>query len=234
MKMSREDKYYVNSVVAKLKRGEASNFLDPRELNLIIPELNKTRIEYQIYYPYEGAEKVILYSYNEPKIVLFEIRCSTKLEHRDIMGSLFGLQIEKDTFGDIIITDKNYIMVVDHMKDYIKYNLNQIGNKNVELIEKDILAIKDYKKAFADLTITSSSTRIDAVIAKIIGGSRSNALDLIRTKNVILNYNTLSKHTYLLKEGDIFSVRGYGKYRYSGISHYTKNNKLIINYQKYI
>lgn len=231
--MSKEDKYFVKSVVAKLKKDKSSNFLDPRELNIVTSELNKNKINYNVFYPFKESEKVIVYNLTLPEITLFEIDSKLKLEHREILGSLFGLNIEKDVFGDIIVGEKSYIMVVGHMKDYIKYNLNQVGNNRIELIERDLEVLENYKREYEEYSITSSSNRIDSVISKIIGTSRSVVTSLINNKQVILNWDVLTKHTYLLKPGDVFSVRGYGKYRYIDVSHLTKSGKLIIDYQKY-
>ena len=80
---------------------------------------------------------------------------------------------------------------------------------------------------------TVMSERLDAVIAKIIGTSRNIVLEKIKNKEVILNYEIANKSNYILKEGDIFSIRKYGKYKYIGTLSKTKKDKLIIEYQKY-
>ena len=78
------------------------------------------------------------------------------------------------------------------------------------------------------------SLRIDAVISKIINTSRSNSVDLIKNKCVILNYSILKNDSTILKENDIFSIRKYGKYKFSKVVKNTKKDNIIIEYFKYI
>ena len=71
-------------------------------------------------------------------------------------------------------------------------------------------------------------------MSKIIGTNREKILDKIKDKEIILNYDVLSKGSYVLKENDIFSIRKYGKYKFIGVVNHTKKNNLVIEYLKYI
>ena len=57
---------------------------------------------------------------------------------------------------------------------------------------------------------------------------------LFKNKDIMLNYNVVTKCTYMLKENDIFSIRKFGKYKYVGIINNTKKGNYIIKYLKYI
>ena len=50
----------------------------------------------------------------------------------------------------------------------------------------------------------------------------------------MINYNYLSNNSYTLQDGDIFSIRKFGKYKYVGIIKTTKKDNYIIKYLKYI
>lgn len=234
MELSREDKILVQKVINKLDRGLNSDFLDPREQKVLIPILNREKINYQIYYPYDDSDKVIFYSYDIPEVVLFEIKAYKKLEHRQILGSLFAYAIDSHLFGDIIVAEKTYIMTTMDGARIMEYGFNEVGHEKVKLIRTDIQALANYKREYEDINLKVNSLRIDLVCSKLIHKSRSDINTLIKDKSVILNYDVLKNNSYLLKENDILSIRKYGKYKYLGIKEKCKNNSLIINLQKYI
>lgn len=108
--MEKNTYYKLKKNIDKLRRGHNSGFLDLRELKLIQGQLKKS--EYQIYYPYQEAEKVILYTNNIPNISIIKINSYFELKHNEILGSLFGLNINPEFFGDIIIDNDNYYIIV--------------------------------------------------------------------------------------------------------------------------
>lgn len=138
-------------------------------------------------------------------------------------------------FGDIIIDkDKYYIYILDIISNYIKSNLLFIKNTNIELEEIDINFLNDYHQKFEEYSVIVSSLRIDTIIARIINSNRNNILDKIKNKEIILNYDVLTKPSYTLKENDIFSIRKFGKYKFIGIEKTTKKDNYIIKYLKYV
>jgi RNA-binding protein YlmH len=231
--MEKNIEYKLKKNIDKLRRGKSTGFLDLRELKLVTSKLKKD--EYQIYYPFNDAEKVILYCNKVPDISLIKINSFFELKHSEILGSLFGLNINSEFFGDIIIDNGNYyIIVLPEIKEFIMSNLFMIGNKYVELDEVSLEVINNYKKSFENKEIIVSSLRIDNVIARILNTSRSIVKEKIQNKEIILNYDILKNSSYLLRDGDIFSVRRYGKYKFLNIVKTTKKENYIIEYQKYI
>ena len=231
--MNKKELYTINKNIEKLKRKESTNFLDPKELKNITNKLPKN--QYQIYYPYQDCDKVILYNTTLPKIKLIEIITDTPLTHREILGSLFGLNISNDTFGDIIIIDnKYYFLIIDSIYDLIKNNLFFIGNKKIKLKEENINILNNYQRKYKDINLIVSSLRIDTVIARLIGTNRYNIKNKIKNKEIIINYNILTNNSYILKENDIFSIRKHGKYKFIKIINTTKKNNYIIEIKQYI
>ena len=51
---------------------------------------------------------------------------------------------------------------------------------------------------------------------------------------IILNVSVLTNKSYQLKDGDIFSIRGFGKFKYVGIIKKTKKDNLVLKVLKYI
>lgn len=225
--------YNIKKNIDRLNRGEPTFFLEPNE----VKEINKyfKKDEFNIFKLFEEAEKVILYKDIPPKVILFKIITKDSLRHQDILGSIFSLNIDKELFGDIIIDNNNYYFyLLESMKDYFLTNFNKIKNTYIELEEIDEGTLKDYKRKFKELELTTKSERIDTIVSKITNTSRSKVKDKFKNKEVVLNYEVLTNPSYLLKEEDIFSIRKYGKFKYIGKVKKTKKNNYIIKIHKYL
>ena len=224
--------YKIEKNLNRLYRKEATFFLDPKEQLELAKKLKKE--PYQIYKPYPDSEKNIFYIKEEPKVILYEIKSKIPLEHREILGTLFSLNITSELFGDIVITNNHYyIYVLESIAPYIKNNLLLIKNSRIELIEVPLETLKEYHKEYETIEIIASSTRIDTVISRLIQTSRPNIIEKIKNKEIILNYDILKNNSYQLKENYIFSIRRYGKYQYIGIKKETKSKNYIIECKKY-
>lgn len=225
--------YNIKKNIDRIKRGENTFFLDQNEFNSVKSKLKKN--EYNIYLPYPNSNKVILYREKMPKVLLYEIKSKIPLKHQDILGSIFSLNISNEMFGDIVVTEgKYYIFILELIENYIVSNLLSIKNSKIELELKNINYLENYHQEFEEHTIIVSSLRIDTIIARIINTNRNTILEKIKNKEIILNYNVLTKNSYTLKENDIFSIRRYGKYKFIGIEKKTKKDNLVIKYLKYI
>lgn len=225
--------YNIIKNIEKIKRGQHTFFLTPNEAELVKKKLKKE--EYIVYKPYLDCNKVILYKDKKPNVILFKIKTKQSLRHQDILGSLYSLNITNENFGDIIIhNNQYYILVLNNIANYIKTNLLNIKNTSVELQEEDINTIKDYKQKYEEYTIITSSLRIDTIVSKITNTNRNNILEKIKNKEIYINYEPLLKRSYTLKENDIFSIRKFGKYKFIGIEKTTKNNNYVIKYLKYV
>ena len=224
--------YTVEKIVEKVLYSNSTNFVEIKYLNRVKKELKN--IKYNIYEPFIGATKIILYN-KMPNIKIYEIVSSNDLRHQDILGTLYSLNISDEMFGDVVIWNNRYfIIILSSIDNYIKSNLTSIRNSKVELIEKDPYYLKDYKQEYEECIIIVPSIRVDVIVSKIINSSRSNALEKIKNGDIYLNYELLTKPTYMLKENDIFSIRKYGKYKFNGIINETKKGNIIVNISKYV
>ena len=231
--MSKKDYYIIDKNVNKIIRGESTNFLDPNIYKQVISKLKG--ITYNTYYPYEDSNKVIIYTKEIPNIKLYEIISYEKLSHRQILGSLFGLNIDSELFGDIIINDNHYyIMVIDKISELIEKEYTMVGSNHIKLKEVPLSTIEDYKTKYQELELIVSSLRIDNVISSIIGTSREAIKKKFQDDEIILNYETCHKINYILKENDVFSIRKHGKYKYIGILKQSKKGHHVIKCHKYI
>ena len=225
--------YIIEKCLNKLYHNQPTFFLDSNEQQELKKKLKKGT--YQIYKPYLDSEKNIFYKTTPPKVTLLEIKSKIPLQHREILGTIFSLNITQELFGDIIIKENHYyIYVIDQIVPYLKNNLLTIKNTKIELIETPIELLKNYQKQYESIQLITSSLRIDTIIARIIKTSRPNIIEKIKNKEIILNYNILKNNSYQLKENDVFSIRRHGKYKFIKIVKQTKNHNYIIECYKYI
>lgn len=224
--------YTLEKIVEKVLYSNSTNFVEIKYLNKVKKELKN--VKYNIYEPFSGATKIILYN-KMPNIKIYEIISNNDLRHQDILGTLYSLNISDEMFGDVVIWNNRYfIIILSSIDNYIKSNLTSIKNSKVDLIEKDPYYLKDYKQEYEECIIIVPSIRVDVIVSKIINSSRSNALEKIKNGDIYLNYELLTKPTYMLKENDIFSIRKYGKYKFLGEINRTKKGSLVIKYLKYV
>ncbi len=224
--------YTLEKIVEKVLYSNSTNFVEIKYLNRVKKELKN--VKYNIYEPFSGATKIILYN-KMPNIKIYEIISNNDLRHQDILGTLYSLNISDEMFGDVVIWNNRYfIIILSSIDNYIKSNLTSIRNSKVDLIEKDPYYLRDYKQEYEECIIIVPSIRVDVIVSKIINSSRSNALEKIKNGDIYLNYELLTKPTYMLKENDIFSIRKYGKYKFLGEINRTKKGSLVIKYLKYV
>lgn len=231
--MSKKDYYIIEKNRDKIIQGGYTNFLDPSTLKKVKAKLKGH--EYKIYYPYKESEKVIIYTKEKPIIKLLEIKSFEKLTHREIMGSLYNQNIDSELFGDIIIYNNHYyILVMNNVYNIILDSFNMVGNKPIKLKEVDITLLDNYIREYEKIELIVSSLRIDSVISRLIAVSRENIKKKLNDNEVFLNYELCTKMTKILKDGDIFSIRKYGKYKFNKVIKTSKKNHYIIECLKYI
>lgn len=231
--MTKKDYYTIQKNVDKIKREGYTNFLDPNVLSKVCSKLKG--YTYQIYYPYKESEKAIIYTKKTPKIRLLEIITEKPLKHNEIMGSLFSLNIDSETFGDIIVdNNKYYIMIMDSIYPLINSQLNMVGNNHIQTKEVPLGILNNYQRKYKEINLIVSSLRIDTIISRLIGTSREDVKKKFLNEEIILNYEPCHKLNYNLNTNDIFSIRKYGKYKFDSIIKTTKKDSYIIKIYKYI
>ena len=225
--------YTIQKNLNRLNNYQPTFFLDPKEQNEIMMKLKKN--EYKIYKPFDESEKVIFYINELPEVVLYEIKCKQELRHQDILGTMYSLNISSEMFGDIVLYDNRYfIYVLKLFQNYFEINFTKVRNSSIELEVLDLDYLSSYTRNYEELELIVSSERIDTVISSIIHTNRDSIKDKIKDKEILLNHDLLKNNSYVLKVGDIFSIRRFGKYKYMGIIKNTKKDNYIVKCLKYL
>lgn len=156
-----------------------------------------------------------------------------KLGHRDILGAIMKLGVDRSKIGDIIIGDGvYYLLCEENIADYFKENLDKVRHTIVKLeaCSPDTITITQELEE-KDGIITSN--RLDSVIACVHKLSRSQALELFRQEKVFVNGRVITNATYTCHAGDIISVRGYGRFIYLSEHGETNKGRLKFKYNLY-
>jgi len=157
------------------------------------------------------------------------------VSHRDYLGSLIGLGIKREKIGDILIKDEHCLVIVENdVADYIKYNLEKVGNIKVELDYVGLDSLQAREQKVKEIRTTVASLRLDSVASAGFGMSRSKVQEYIRAEKVNLNWETTTSLKKSVKEGDLISIRGKGRVLVQEIGGTTKKDRISVYLKKFI
>ena len=186
-----------------------------------------------------GAERVMVRFGNPEEIgydTPFPISCvrieplsqkfADKLTHRDFLGALMNLGIERSTLGDVVIRDNvGYVFADEEIARFISGEITKVKRTDVRASVVDDVPEGDLYKT-EDKRIQIQSERIDAVIAKTYSLSRDDAQALIKRSLVFVNGREINSSSYAPKVDDKISVRGHGRLVYRGFDSTSRKGKL--------
>ncbi len=145
-----------------------------------------------------------------------KIKLSTKdkkvFDHRAYLGSILSLGIKREKIGDIVIMeDCAIVFCTGDITEFLLYNLTKISNSFVDctLYYEDVIV--DDNKRFKEVSKTVSSLRLDCIVSAFCDKSRSVSDSLINEGAVSVNYEVAKNNSYKVSNGDVISVRGFGK-----------------------
>lgn len=155
--------------------------------------------------------------------------------HRDVLGSLLSLGINRNKVGDIFFVERDaYIIIKKELEAFLVNSFEQIGNHIITAILDQIENGYDLDHSYNSSELIVSSLRIDNVVSSVANLSRSKSLMLIDKGNVKLNGVTDLKKNQMIVENDVFSIKGVGKYKFTGVKGNTKKGNLILQLKEYI
>ena len=155
--------------------------------------------------------------------------------HRDVLGSLLALGIERWTVGDIYTAgEAAWFFCLPVAAAHIQRELTHIGRNGVQVEAVSLDTVPVPTRARALLSFTVSSLRLDAILAGTFGLSRGQAVEQIEAGLVSLNYAVCQKSTVLLTPGDVFSLRGSGKATLAELGGHSKKGRLFVGVEKYV
>ena len=252
--MTREEELFQKRLLdladAAWKRGIVTftDFLNLNEQNIyhsILPKLSF--VQSQSFVGYENAERQMVAFFPSDafylevsypmvclKISPLSKKFSDTLTHRDYLGSLMNLGVERSKMGDILLQDQDaFLFCQEAIGEFLSVELTRVRHTSVQC---SLCPLEDfhYTPKLMEITGTVASVRLDALLSLAFQTSRSSLTGLMEGGKTFVNGRLITSNGYHVKEGDLISLRGYGRFQYEGILSVTKKGRNLVRLWKYV
>ena len=234
-----------------------SGFLTPRDAHYASAYLRRKGVHFLSLGGYSGAERVriaILPDYMEPNMsadgladygytdTVAAVRISAggyrKLSHRDYMGSVLGLGVERSVVGDILVLGESgetaYIFCDAAMVRFFEEELTKVANDKVRTEAVALSEVRIPERRFAAVSDTVASARLDCVVAALCNFAREKAKEAVLAGLVEVDYECEERPDRTLTAPCLVTVRGHGKYRVLSVSDVTRKGRYRLSAEKYL
>lgn len=182
----------------------------------------------------ELTRSEIGYPFCALEIVPVNFKFAETLTHRDYLGAVLNLGIERSRTGDILPGEKGALLFVHNdIADFICNELSRIRHTSVRVTQVPLTDVS-YTPKVEEIQGTVASVRLDSLLSLAFSQSRSRLTGLISGAKVYVNGRLITSNGYQPQEGDIISVRGMGKFRYEYAGGRTRKNRISVVIGKYI
>ena len=194
-------------------------------------------IHYEGGYPEARKKKVIFLRDEEDDfsdIVCIKAEVDQRFRsigHRDVLGALMHLQIDRHSFGDFWIEkDCIYLYTSDSMASFLCDNLLRIASLSVSFERIDERPVQTFYTREFEAVIPSE--RMDSIVAVLAKVSRSEAQRMIRQDRVQVNHRSLVDLDELCDNNSTISIRGTGRFRYLGVVRKTRKDRIVVRFSQ--
>lgn len=179
-----------------------------------------------------GSEESLGYKEEFPidvlKISPLMDKFSDDLTHRDFLGALMNLGIERDKLGDIFVKEnKAYVYCLNSLSEYIVKSLTKVKHTSVKVqVIDNLKELPSVDKH--EVSVSVASERIDGVVAKVYNLSRNESAELFVAGKIFLNGRLMENESRKLVPGDVVSVRGFGRFEFVSLGGLSKKGKQYV------
>lgn len=225
-----------------------TDFLDPRQCFILDSLVRQhTDVRVRLDGGYEGAERVralIAPDYRDlaeesMKLKVLDISSLDQklehLEHGDYMGALLSLGLKRDKVGDIhVLEDGCNVIVAEETADYLSANLRQVHRVNVYTQIRSLDELRTATPNLEPLDLSVASLRLDGIVSDVYRLSRSKVLVPIKAGRCRVNWRTEEDPSKNLKEGDMVSLQGFGRFKVLELDGMTKKGRFRVRIGKFV
>ena len=233
--------------VQRSQKFRLSGFLDPYEQEIaetVAANYEQLRVDFDGGYPgAERARAMFVHTAFPGTPTGFDLACVearwqaqfARLSHRDVLGALLSLGIERSCLGDLLVSnDRVKIVCVRKMADYLLQNLTRIGAAGVDVQETGLDTIAPKEERCKEIRATVASLRVDSIAASGFGCSRSRAASDIAADKMKLNWQPVKNAAQNVKAGDVLSLRGRGRLEVAEVRGQTKKGRTVVVLKRYL
>ena len=225
-----------------------TGFLSPQERASVENLLNACGHPRHLFYGgFAGAERTVcafLPDWQEEEMWLEgdcpikALRCTWStgtLSHRDFLGSILGLGLDREKIGDLLVGEGEcHILVLEDVADFLLLHLDQAGRARLKVSPIPLEEVKAPAVQVKTVRDTVSSLRLDAVAASGFSLARGKAAGLITSGKVQLNHQECVKPDRPVAQGDTISCRGLGKCVVKEVGGPSKKGRIMIELERYV
>ncbi|SFC96137.1 YlmH/Sll1252 family protein [Clostridium uliginosum] len=155
------------------------------------------------------------------------------LQHRDFLGGILSLGIERNKIGDLLVVNNVcYLPVHEDIINFLLYNVDKIGKTPCSITEiEEGVEFPDIR--LQEEIILISSLRIDGIVSKITKLSRAKAQLLIDQGQILIDYTKVKDKSYEVKEEERITIKGTGKFIIGNVIGNSKSGKYKMIIKKY-
>ncbi len=175
-----------------------------------------------------------------PEGTLRALKCSwyhtEQVSHRDLLGSLMGLGITRESVGDILPDEDDhqaFLLTLDTTATYLLQQWRQAGRVSIQVEEIPLEELSIPEQSFVERRDTVSSLRLDSVVSSAFNIARGKAQDAIAAGKVHINSLPCDKSDRTVTQGDIITLRGLGKSELTTVGGTTKKGRISIIIKRY-
>lgn len=224
-----------------------SDFLNLNELNILhtMPK-NELYTNYEVFGGYDFSERqmvaflpdALCYEYFYPisvlKISPLQKKFAESLSHRDYLGAILNLGIERSKMGDILVQETSAILFIHQsLETFVQEELSRVRHTSVT-VESERLQNFSYTPKVEEKKGTVSSLRLDSLMALAFSSSRTKLVSYIENGKVFVNGKLITSNGYQIREEDIISVRGLGRFQYKQTLSQTKKGRYFVTVHLYV
>lgn len=155
--------------------------------------------------------------------------------HRDVLGALLALGIERDQVGDIRIDadrKRAWVCVGRSIGEYMLSSLTEVGRAPVRVqYAKESPPAAERGET---QTINVAAPRLDAILAATMHLSRAKAQEVIRAGRVQVNWTLCERIDATLRAGDTLSIRGRGRAKVLEVEGVSRKGRLFISIESFL
>lgn len=158
------------------------------------------------------------------------------LTHRDYLGSLMSLGIERHSIGDIVTTGE-YVAVVfgsEVICNFIVESLERVASDKVSAKHFDVPSGFEAQRKRIPISDTVASDRLDCVVGALAGISREKAQLAVRSGACEVDHIPEERCDRRIEPPCVISIRGFGKFDVSSFDGTTKKGRLRLTAEKYV
>ena len=216
-----------------------SNFFTPLEFKYVERILANIDLDFDIIFSDDDYERKFLIFYRDnyslsEYLETLRFKDISGIEHRNILGSITHLGINREKVGEIIKVDGYwYVYCLKPIGTFLFSNGLRFAGQDLKLEILNENFIPSNFRKYEDERIIVSSLRLDCFVKELARTSREIAQKFIKSGNVNLNYDECKDFDKKINDNDIISIRKEGKFKVDSLDGLTKKNKYVVNIKRY-